>query len=267
MEHQTLREFRRLCVNGKFAEASRLLDARKACDKKEYLSGWGTLSITPLHWACIHGDVSFARLLVECGADPEATLLGGHEETPLHLAGVEGHLDVVRYLTKEAGCNPNFRSHGYKRPPITYTCGVSQVATALPHYSDDEKAVEVVKFLYSSCNCDPNWQDDFGMTALHNACINRRLDVVKCLIVECHGNVHLCSNDGSTPLHFVCMSNPYAQSASAGVEIIRYLVEECGCDPDGTNNRGLRPIDISRDPEITDTLISLAIQDDTDGCS
>lgn len=245
-------------MNADFDEATRLLERRVPHDDDEVLSGWGSLSITPLHWACSHGDVSFAKLLIEeYGAVPEPTLQGGHEETPLHLAAVEGHIEVVKYLTKEAGCNPDARSRGYKRPPITYACGVSQVATALPHYSDDEKAVEVVKFLYSSCGCDPNWQDDFSMTALHNACINRRPRIVKCLMSECQGNVHLRGHGGSSPLHFVCMSNPYAQSASAGVEVIRYLVEQCGCDPTAMNSRGLTPLEMSEEHEIVDTLVSL----------
>ncbi len=95
-------DFRRACINDDFAEASRLLEKSESLDN-ELISGWGSLSITPLHWACRLGNLSFTKQLIkEYGVNPEATLCSGHEEMPLHLAAVEGHIDIIK-------CNPDFR--------------------------------------------------------------------------------------------------------------------------------------------------------------
>eukprot|EP00043_Microstomoeca_roanoka_P015864 m.159404 g.159404 ORF g.159404 m.159404 type:complete len:126 (-) comp16347_c2_seq8:861-1238(-) len=51
---------------------------------------------TPLHWASRNGHLDVARLLIERGAD----VMTENEcnEMPLHFASRNGHLDVVRLL-------------------------------------------------------------------------------------------------------------------------------------------------------------------------
>jgi len=51
---------------------------------------------TPLHLSAYYGRVSVVRLLLEYGADVEATDSDGC--TPLHLAAFKGHLSVVKLL-------------------------------------------------------------------------------------------------------------------------------------------------------------------------
>ena len=142
----------------------------------------------------------------------------------------------------------------------TYTCGFADFP---PHYSEEDKALEVVKYLCESCQCNPDWRDAFGMTALHNACINRRLSIVRYLASECECNVSLVDNKGNTPIHLTCMRFPFQDlehPASVAVEIIRLLVLHFNCDPNATNLLGESPLDISDEPEIIAELVGYGAQ-------
>ena len=252
-----MKAFREACAEGDAVKASTLLEEGKI----EPTSRWGHRGMTPLHWACRHGLLDVVKLLIEKHRiSPEVNLHGEHEETPLHLAAVEGHLEVVKYLIEEAGCDPNPHSRGYHRPPITYSCGLADFPH---HYSDETKALGVVKYLYSSCHCNPDWRDDFGMTALHNACINRRLLIARYLATECDCGVNVVDSRGNLPLHLVCTRFPLQDlehPASVAVEIIRLLVLNRNCDPNATNNFGDSPLDIAEESEIVAELVGYGVQ-------
>jgi ankyrin repeat protein len=53
----------------------------------------------PIHHAARNGDTEIVRLLIEHGADVNATNTRGH--TVLYCAGAHGHLDTVRLLLNE----------------------------------------------------------------------------------------------------------------------------------------------------------------------
>ncbi len=58
--------------------------------------------MTGLHWAALNGNAEIARLLVGAGADLEAaTRLGAH--TPLHVAAKEAHGELVEMLAEAGG--------------------------------------------------------------------------------------------------------------------------------------------------------------------
>ena len=249
-------KFREACERGDFQDASTILEGRS-----NPVAGWGRRNITPLHWACRYGDLDFVKLMIEVyQANPEGTLRYQHEETPLHLAAVEGHLEIVKYLTTEAGCNPDIRHFGFRRPPITYACGFADLP---PHYGDETRVLEVVKHLYRSCNCNPDWVDDFGMTALHNACANKNFPLVKYLTSECGCDTKLQDNLGNTVIHLAARqfsSFKPQRSASSAVDVIQWLVVHFNCDPDQVNAANLRPIDYTDHPEIIAELVSFGVQ-------
>ena len=56
----------------------------------------------PLHAASSKGNVSIVKMLVEAGADVDRCSVLDY--TPLHLACIEDHKEVVDYLIREAGC-------------------------------------------------------------------------------------------------------------------------------------------------------------------
>eukprot|EP00976_Prorocentrum_cordatum_P105747 1194322-Prorocentrum_minimum.AAC.2 len=62
---------------------------------------------TSLHWAAADGHLSIVKLLIESGADIDATHVAGY--TALHEASQRGHYDVVKASTRpesHRSCRP-----------------------------------------------------------------------------------------------------------------------------------------------------------------
>ena len=57
----------------------------------------------PLHLACLEGHLDIVKMLINSVVDVN---LGDAEDnsTPLHKACYRGHMDVVNYLIREVGC-------------------------------------------------------------------------------------------------------------------------------------------------------------------
>jgi ankyrin repeat protein len=60
----------------------------------------------PLHLAAFFGRTDAVRLLLERGADAQATAVNPRRTTPLHAAAGRGHVDTARLLL-DRGANPN----------------------------------------------------------------------------------------------------------------------------------------------------------------
>ena len=99
--------------------------------------------MTGLHWAAHHGDTRIVRLLVDAGADLEATTrLGDH--TPLHVASRGGHTRVVTALL-DAGANSNAVTAAGATPlHFAATTGDADAVVALLDHGADADAREPV---------------------------------------------------------------------------------------------------------------------------
>ena len=85
----------------------------------------GYLGRTPLHIACLHGNLDCAQYLVSEGADIDAKDNDGrtpHSEgfTPLHLACFKGELDCAQYLVSQ-GADIEAENNVRHRPPAAPT--------------------------------------------------------------------------------------------------------------------------------------------------
>ena len=93
---------------------------------------------TPLHHASSKGHPEVVRILLEKGADIEATNLNG--DTPLHIASEEGHIDVVKILL-EAGADKEARHKlGWTPLILASENGHTDIVELLKNYTNSTTA-------------------------------------------------------------------------------------------------------------------------------
>ena len=85
--------------------------------------------------------------------------------TPLHIAALNGHLQVVKYFIEDWNCNPNVKGQW------DWTC----------LYADNGH-LDVIKYLVDSQNCDPMIRDEDNNTPLHTAASQGHQQVVNYFI-------------------------------------------------------------------------------------
>ena len=223
--------------------------------KFKLIVGEGT---TTLHLMSFHGNLGMVKLLVEMYGNAEAK--DENQRTPLHLACMQGHLDIAQYLHHERGSNLECEDKDGWTPielaffhnqtdTVKYfviqrqspkadllklsrwTNRLYQLFTAykkrdfyLVAESKSHLCVMNVKFVLTSENCS---------TTLHSMCELGALDRVKNLI-EMYGNVDARSQKGRTPLHIACRNGH--------IDVAEYLICECDCDKEAKDNQKLTPL-------------------------
>ncbi|XP_070654755.1 ankyrin repeat and SOCS box protein 3 isoform X1 [Bos indicus] len=117
-----------------------------------------------LHLAASQGHWKIIQILLEAGADPNATTL--EETTPLFLAVENGQIDVLRLLLRY-GANVN-GSHSM--------CGWNAL-----HQASFQGNAEIIKLLLKK-GANKECQDDFGITPLFVAAQYGKLESLSILI-------------------------------------------------------------------------------------
>ena len=194
------------CREGNVVEVQRLLPkVRNPADVRDESCRNKTL----LHYSCYHGWLGVTKKLVEqYSCDPESKEKGG--DTPLDVACRGGHVDIVRYLVSERGCNAtrnNFNSRGDSSLHVACHAG----------------RVEVVKYLVSERKGVTAFENGCGDTPLHEACREGHLTTVKALASgqDFKAACNYRNTNSDTPLDLAfCKGH---------VDIVRYLVGKQGC--------------------------------------
>ena len=100
--------------------------------------------LTLVHIACLEGHEEMMRYLIEdCGIDPMSKDEQG--VTPLYLACHNGHTDIAKYLIIEQHCDPHFRLNDER------TC---------LHAASGGGNLDTIKYLITKCNCNASTQDE-----------------------------------------------------------------------------------------------------------
>ena len=204
---------------------------------------------TPLHIACLRNSIEIVKYLIgECRCDPQIQNCQG--VLPLHIACSSRSLEMVKLVSH---CNTNttitstWISRDTCKHPIVH---VVEGDTPL-HIACRYKKNVIVKYLIEECHCDPQILNCQGVLPLHIACSSRSLEMVK-LVSHCNTNTTITSTwisrdtckhpivhvvEGDTPLHIACR---YKKNV-----IVKYLFEECHCDPQILNCQGVLPLHIA----------------------
>jgi len=131
-------------------------------------------------------------------------------ESQLMQASTDDDLSTIKEIVAKYRLNPS---------EIKDSSGLTPLHLACKH-----GYLNIIHYLISEQNCNPESTTPHGRTPLHFACKGGHLHIARCLIAEYKCNPHCTDNDGYTPLH--------AASKSGHLDVVEYLITENGCDPD-----------------------------------
>ncbi|XP_040849680.1 ankyrin repeat and SOCS box protein 3 isoform X5 [Ochotona curzoniae] len=157
-----------------------------------------------LHLAASQGHWKIVQVLLEAGADPNATTL--EETTPLFLAVENGQIDTLKLLLRH-GANVN-GSHSM--------CGWNSL-----HQASFQGNAEIIKLLLKK-GASQECQDDFGITPLFVAAQYGKLESLS-ILISSGANVNCQALDKATPLFI---------AAQEGHTTCVELLLSSGADPD-----------------------------------
>ena len=188
--------------------------------------------VTALLYACMGGDVSIVQKLVGLGANPNPDpTFAIHNPTtdsslcltPLSIAIINGHLEVVKFLldiTKDInqvfGYPIGKSIYTNKKKEINSPCKVTPLLLA-SFYGQSTIVNEIL-----NRNADWTLRDDENSTVLHHSCrLGGSVGMSIITVLNNHGCdvlrlISMYDNNGDTPLLIACDNK--------NVEIVSYLV-------------------------------------------
>ncbi|VDH97588.1 Hypothetical predicted protein, partial [Mytilus galloprovincialis] len=120
--------------------------------------------------------------------------------TPLHLATLNGHLDIVKSLSKQ-GRNVHILNKD-EVSPFFYACEKNNISVV--RY--------LTNFIGDLVKINEKYTTKEHKSVLHIACLNGFTQIVQ-ILLDHHANVDIQDTNGLTPLHITCM-NGQVDSAS-----------------------------------------------------
>ncbi|KAJ1484959.1 ankyrin repeat-containing domain protein [Baffinella frigidus] len=241
-------------------EAGAYLDARDEVvalalvEAGAHLEALGELGQTPLHKAAFFGNAGVARVLVDAGADTEASDVY-ENETPLHYASYFGHVAVVKVLIAAGAELEAARKHGWTALHFAAINGHPEVARALlvaganAQAADEKQQTPLHKAALFT-------HEEGGATALHAAAWIGDEAAARVLV---RGGADLAAQDkvGQTPLHI---------AAYYGFEEVARALVEAHAALETTDQRGKTALQLAQekrwesDPAGRDAVAAMLIQ-------
>ena len=269
------------CENGHLEVAKYLITEYKCSPEHGNVYGY-----TPLHSATSNGHLDIVKYLIsQHNCNPQCR--DNDDSTPLHEACSSGHLNIAEYLIEEKNCacepmaiiNDEMLAAATKREGfplqsslmvkayetflfVKYMHGwtTREIATSKAiegitplHFACMKGHLDTVKYLISTCKCNPNHATSNGFTAIDFAQICKHKEVVSYL-----RNEHQCSSSWSqalqaNPFDFnfsyclacndeMCIS-PLQQACIIGdLETVKSCITKSDSNPSSAGLLGLTPL-------------------------
>ncbi len=215
----------------------------------------GFLGRSLLHSACAGGNVSLVETLIrEYKADIDDKD-NGNNDTPLHMAALNGRREVALALINDFDCDSNVRG-SLGRSLLHSACAggnVSLVETLIREHKayinskDSQKSTplhvaalngrrEVALALIKCFNCDVNVRGYLGRSLLHSACAGGNVSLVEALIQEYKADINDKDSQNLTPLHIAMLCEKE--------EVALALIKVSDCSPLNIDEDGDTPLHI-----------------------
>lgn len=191
---------------------------------------------TPLHVACLYGHWEVVAALLQLnkvhiqgiGAEQselvartlpvDVNAKDGRSQTPLHVAVLCGHLEIVKLLCEVEDVELNAKTNYYEETPL--------------HLAIDRRLkchLELVKHLSATPGLDVNSKDLYRQTPLHLAAKKGYLSVVEHLSSTASVDIQAQDRFGRTPLHLAAKEGSLA--------VVKHLCKTAGVDDNARDRR------------------------------
>ena len=193
-----------------------------------------------MHVAALQGHLEVVALLLEHpGIDVSAASNNGR--TALHMAASLGHLEVVAVLLEHPG--------------VDVSAATNMGLTAL-HLAALQGRLETVKLLLEHPGVDVRATSNDGETALHLAALHGHDGIVALLLGHPGIEVGATNRAGNSALHYLAMNWP-----AANPDVLRRLLTSPDTDPNLKNHMGDSPLMMLLRWAIMDSHLRTLIMD------